>query len=166
MKMKKKNIQLEYIAYWIKEIKKREEEKKSRIPEHFKVSITLLVILIKSHLCVINLIKNKINNDLLDIIIKKVRFTFSNSLINYGMAMGIVAALCISNPLTQFVIDSKHRSGVGGEARTSTIDRVKEIVGAKQTEKMKKPIMSLRVNEELENNKNIRQKRLVASDTV
>ena len=73
------------------------------------------------------------------------------------MAMGIIAAQCISNPLTQFVIDSKHLSGVGGGTRTSTIDRVKEIVGAKLTTKMKNPTMSLRVNKELENNKNIVQ---------
>ena len=55
--------------------------------------------------------------------------------------------------MTQHVLDSKHRSGVGGGSKTNVVVRVKEILGAKITDKMKNPSMNLRVKEYLETNK-------------
>ena len=60
------------------------------------------------------MLKKSINDVLLDIIIKKIKITFKKSLINYGTAVGIIAAQCVSEPMTQYVLDSKHRSGGGG----------------------------------------------------
>jgi len=130
-----------------------QEKRKSFIPDHFNSATKLLSILIRSHLCIKNLIENKITNKLLDIIIELIKNTFSKSLIDYGVSCGIIAAQCISEPLTQHVLDSKHRSGVGGGSKTNVVVRVKEILGAKITEKMKNPSMSLRVVENLETNK-------------
>lgn len=123
------------------------------IPPHYISATKMLGILIRSHLCIKNLSKHKITDKLLDIIIEHIINKFTGSLIDYGMPMGIVAAQCISEPMTQFVLDSKHRSGIGGGSKTSTIVRVKEILGGKPTDKMKNPSMNLRVKEEFENNR-------------
>ena len=56
--------------------------------------------------------------------------------------------------MTQYVLDSKHRTGGGGGSKTGTIDRVKEILGAKETDKMKNPTMLIIPKEEFEENKN------------
>ncbi len=118
-----------------------QERNNMKIPSFIRTSTTLVCILIRSYLCTSNLIKKKINDDLLDVIINKIRVTYKRALIDYGCAVGIIAAQCISEPMTQYVLDSKHRSGGGGGSKTSTIDRVKEILGAKNTEKMKNPSM-------------------------
>ena len=88
--------------------------KNTRIPPHYVSTVKLLKILIRSHLCIKNLSTHKITDELLDIIIQQIINKFAVSLVDYGMSMGIIAAQCISEPMTQFVLDSKHRSGVGG----------------------------------------------------
>lgn len=130
-----------------------QEYNKIKIPEFIKMATTLLCILIRSYLCVSNLLKKNVNNILLDIIINKIKFTFKRSLINYGTSVGIIAAQCVSEPMTQYMLDSKHRAGGGGGSKTNTIDRIKEIFGAKNTETMKNPSMLIMVKEEYEETK-------------
>lgn len=130
-----------------------QEKRGARKPEHFIEATRLQAINIRAYLNYANLTRNKITNDMLDIIIDQIKNIYNRSLIDYGMAMGIIAAQCISEPLTQYVLDSKHRSGIGGGSKTSTVVRVNEIWRAKPTDKMKNPTMSLRVVPELEENK-------------
>jgi DNA-directed RNA polymerase II subunit RPB1 len=127
-----------------------QEKNNMRLPEFIVTATTLLCILIRSYLCTSNLIKKRITDNLLDIIITKIRITFKKALINYGTAVGIIAAQCVSEPMTQYMLDSKHRTGGGGGSKTNTIVRIKEILGAKDTEKMKNPSMLLLVNKEFE----------------
>jgi DNA-directed RNA polymerase beta' subunit len=127
-----------------------QEQNKTHIPEYIQISTTLICILIRSYLCTSNLIKKKITDKLLDIIITRIRVTFKKALINYGTAIGIIAAQCTSEPMTQYMLDSKHRSGAGGGTKTNTIVRIKEVLGAKETEKMKNPSMFLLVKPEYE----------------
>jgi DNA-directed RNA polymerase beta' subunit len=122
-----------------------QETNKMKIPEYILTATTLVCILIRSYLCTAILLKRGITDDLLDIIITKIRITFKMALIDYGCAVGIIAAQCISEPMTQYVLDSKHRTGGGGGSKTNTIVRIKEILGAKDTEKMKNPSMFLLV---------------------
>lgn len=121
-----------------------------KLPEYIITATTLVCILIRSYLCTSNLIKKGITDSLLDIIITKIRVTFKKALINYGTAVGIIAAQCVSEPMTQYMLDSKHRTGGGGGSKTNTIVRIKEILGAKDTEKMKNPSMCLLVKSEYE----------------
>ncbi len=129
------------------------EKKKAKIPELNKVATTLLCILIRSYLCCANLARKKINNYHLDIIINKIKITFKNSLVDYGAAVGIIAAQCLSEPLTQFTIDSKHRSGGTGGTSFNAVERFKEILGAKPTENLKVPSMLIMVLPEYEKDK-------------
>jgi DNA-directed RNA polymerase II subunit RPB1 len=127
-----------------------QEKNNSAIPDYIKTATTLICILIRSYLCTANLIKKGITDNLLDIIITKIRITFKRALMNYGCAVGIIAAQCISEPMTQYVLDSKHRTGGGGGSKTNTIVRIKEILGAKDTEKLKNPSMLLLVKPQYE----------------
>lgn len=129
------------------------ENKKARIPEVHKTAVTLLCILIRTYLCTANLARKKITNYHLDIIIEKIRITFKNSLVEYGAAVGILAAQCLSEPLTQYVLDSKHRSGGGGGTSINVVERFKEILGAKPGKKIKVPSMIIMVKSEYEKNK-------------
>lgn len=127
-----------------------QEENNMDIPEYIRTATTLACILIRSYLCTSNLLKKGITDKLLDIIITKIRITYKKALISYGTAVGIIAAECVSEPMTQYMLDSKHRTGGGGGSKTNTIVRIKEILGAKGTEKMKNPSMLLLVNPEYE----------------
>ncbi len=129
------------------------EKRKKKIPEIHRVATTLLCILIRTYLCSANLRRKKINNYHLDIIINKIKITFKNSLVDYGAAVGILAAQCISAPITQFVLDSKHRGGGGGGTSLNAVERIKELLGAKATEDLKVPSMLIMVLPEYEKNK-------------
>lgn len=130
-----------------------QEQNKGYVPEYLKVATFLLAILIRSYLCTANLVKEQITDYLLTKIIENTKLVFKKSLIAYGSAMGIIASQCLSEPMTQFVLNSKHRSGAGGGTKTNQIVRIKEILGAKTTDKMKNPLMILRVEKEWESNK-------------
>lgn len=130
-----------------------QEHNKVAIPDYIKTATTLVCVLIRSYLCTSNLLKKNITDNLLDIIITKIKITFKKALMNYGCAVGIIAAQCISEPMTQYVLDSKHRTGGGGGSKTNTIVRIKEILGAKETEKLKNPSMLLAVLPQYEDSK-------------
>ena len=132
---------------------KIQEKNNMKIPEYILKSTTLVCILIRSYLCVANLLKKEITDTLLDVIITKIRITYKRALINYGCAVGVIAAQCISEPMTQYFLDSKHRTGGGGGSKTNTIVRIKEILGARYTDKMKNPSMLLIVLPEYETSK-------------
>lgn len=127
-----------------------QEKKKADLPYHIVQATTLFKILLRSHLCVRHLNDRKINDDLLDVIIDKVKTVFVRSLMQYGTAIGIISAQSISEPMTQTTLDTKHRAGAGGKSKTNPIVRVIEIVGVRDTKKMKNPSMILAPLEEYE----------------
>ena len=129
------------------------EERNIALPEHIKKSITLLNILIRTYLSTANLVRKGITNYHVDIIINKIKITFKNSLIDYGLAVGIIAAQCLSEPLTQYVLDSKHRGGGGGGTKFSVVDRIREILGGRDSDKMKQMSMLIMVKQEYEKSK-------------
>lgn len=124
-----------------------------KIPKHIVTSTTMLQILIRSYLCTSYLLKKGVINHLLDIIVQKITLTYKKALIEAGTSVGILAAQCISEPMTQYVLDSKHRTGGQGGTRTNAIVRIQEILGAKDTETMKNPHMLIMVKPEFENDK-------------
>ena len=130
-----------------------QRRKKRKLPYHIVTATKLLQILIRSHLCIANLVKKQVTGNLLDIIVQIVETTFKKSLVEYGFSAGIIAAQCISEPMTQYVLDSKHRTGGGGGTKTNAIVRIQEILGAKDTDTMKNPHMLIMPKAEYESDK-------------
>ncbi len=124
---------------------------KMKIPEHIEISFTLINILIRSSLFIKNIINKNITYEILDIIINRIINTFNKSLIDYGTPIGIITAQSISEPLTQYVLDSHHRTGAAG-TKVDFLVRIKEILGAKDTSKMKSPSMLIHIKDEFKNN--------------
>jgi len=122
---------------------KQTEERQMELPFHIIVATELLNILIRSYLCTKNLIRNKITNKMLKKILFKMKDTLSRSLIEYGMSIGIWAAQHISEPLTQMVLDSKHRAGTAVGTKTSGLERQKDLQSVRKTLKLRNPTMTL-----------------------
>lgn len=129
------------------------EARRIRLPEHIIKATTLLQILVRTYLCTANLLRKKITNFHLDLILEKIKIVFKNSLVEYGSTVGVIAAQCLSEPLTQYVLDSKHRGGGGAGTQTNVVERIKEIFGMRDTEKMKNTSMLIMVKKEYEHNK-------------
>lgn len=122
------------------------------IPKFISTSMLLNNILIRSYLCLNNLIKRNIDDKILDIIINRIKLTFGKALIEPGLPIGIITAQCISEPLTQNVLDSLHRTGSSG-TKVDFLVRAKEIFGVKETSKMQMPLMTLYVNQKYNTDK-------------
>lgn len=117
-----------------------QEKRHSPVPAYLKMATTTLALMIRSYLNVASLLRTGITNRALDIIIEQIKIAYQKSLISYGTCVGILAAQSISEPLTQMVLDSHHHSGVASTKKKG-MERVREILNAKQTEKMKQPSM-------------------------
>lgn len=124
-----------------------------QVAPHIETALLMVKILIRSHLCVRNLIKKNINNMLLEIILDKISVSYIRALIDYGTACGVMAAQCLSEPMTQFVLNSKHRAGGQGGTKTNEIDRIKEILEVKALAAMKNSHMTIIVEEKMERDK-------------
>jgi DNA-directed RNA polymerase II subunit RPB1 len=129
-----------------------EEYKKQKLPiaPHIVVATKLMQVLVRSCLCVKQLLIHEVNNFTLDIIVLEIVAKYKRSLIEYGKCVGVLAAQCISEPQTQFVLDSKHRTGGLGGTKTNEIDRIKEIFGVRSTASMKNPKMLIMLKPEYE----------------
>lgn len=122
------------------------------IPKFISTSMMLNNILIRSYLCLNNIVKRNIDEKILNIIINRILITFGKALIEPGLPIGIITAQCISEPLTQNVLDSLHRTGSSG-TKVDFLVRAKEIFGVKETAKMQMPLMTLYVNEKYNTDK-------------
>ena len=85
----------------------------------------------------------------LSFVLDAIRLHYSRALIDYGTAAGILAAQAVSEPLTQYMLDSHHRSVAGGTNKSGII-RPTEIFGAKPAEAEQSPEMLLCVRPEYE----------------
>jgi len=132
-----------------------QERLQSRIPIHIEKAFELFKVLVRINLSTTQLVINKITIPMLDTILNKIKSTYMKALIDYGCAVGIIAAQSLSEPLTQFVLDSHHRAGgAGGAKKTSGIKRIKEIMGAQPTKSMANPVMFIMVKEQYRENEN------------
>lgn len=118
---------------------------KRKIPKHIVTSTNILKILLRSYLSTSYLLSKGVINKLFDIIVQRIILTYKKSLMDYGTSVGIIAAQCISEPMTQFILDSKHRTGGQGGTKTNEIVRIQEVLGAKDTDSMKNPHMMIMV---------------------
>jgi DNA-directed RNA polymerase II subunit RPB1 len=125
------------------------------IPYRFQYAVATITMLLHCHLNTGYLVNHNVSNGMLDLVMDKILVTAQKSLVDYGMAVGVLAAQSLSEPMTQYIISSHHRSGVSGgvqDVQTDTLTRSHELMLAKITEKMKNPTMILYVNEKYEDN--------------
>lgn len=128
-------------------------KQKRPISKIVKNSLTFTMILIRSYLSTSYLMKKKATNGHLKIIITKIIHTYQKALMDYGTMVGTIAVQCICEKFTQYILDSKHRTGGQGGTKTNAIVRIQEILSNKKLEKMKNPHMTLMVKPEYEMNK-------------
>jgi len=120
-----------------------QETKQMVVPIHKKKACTLLGMSIRSELTP-KVLENLSDNDL-DIIIYTIRLKYANSLIDYGTAVGILAAQSISEPITQYMLDSHHRSVGTGTSKAGVI-RINELYSSMNIDKEQTPAMLIPIN--------------------
>lgn len=123
-----------------------QERKRSAVPAHKTAAASLLCMIVRSELT--PKILAKLTDDQLTYIIDIIRHRYANSLIDYGSAVGILAAHCIAEPLTQYMLDSHHRS-VGDGTNKNKMSRATEIYGARSVADEKTPSMLIPLRKEL-----------------
>lgn len=122
-----------------------QERLQTPIPAYLKASTFVLNMLLRSELS--PKVLARMSDDQLTYVIQSVRTRYSMSLIAYGSAVGILAAQAISEPLTQYMLDSHHRSVAGGTNKAGLV-RVSEIYGARPVEDEQSPSMLLPIKPE------------------
>lgn len=127
-----------------------QERRKSAIPRHIGAATCLLQMLIRAELSAPVLAT--LDPADLDFVLDAIRLQYSRALIDYGTAAGILAAQAVSQPLTQYMLDSHHRSVSGGTNKAGII-RPAEIFGAKPVEAEQSSEMLLRVRPEYEHDR-------------
>jgi DNA-directed RNA polymerase beta' subunit len=128
------------------------ERIKIELPAYWKSSTKLMNIYIRSHLNIANLTRLGISNIMLNIIINMIKQDYSNALIDYGTAVGVISAQSLCEPMTQYVIDAHHRAG-GASTKTDHMTKIAEIFGARPTAKLSNPSMFIKIPEKIESDK-------------
>ena len=101
-----------------------------------------------------SIIENKFTKSHLDYIVKNIILYFNKSMVDSGEMVGILAAQCLGEPLTQMTLKSFHFSGVGGKSSASQgIPRLKEIINVTKTNKIGTPTMNIYFDEKYRINK-------------
>jgi DNA-directed RNA polymerase II subunit RPB1 len=115
-----------------------QETRRSPIPLHKKKACSLVVMLIRAELN--PKVLELLSDEQLTFIILSIRSKYSNSLIDYGTAVGILAAQSISEPITQYMLDSHHRSVGSGTSKAGVI-RINELYSTININKEQSPSM-------------------------
>ena len=122
---------------------------KAYLPDHIPLSTRLFQMLIRIELSAPVLAKKRFTAGDLQSILHKIQIRFTLALIDYGSTVGINAAQSVSQPLTQYMLDSHHRSVSGGTTKAGII-RPSEIFSVKPLEAESDPRMLLRLLPEFE----------------
>ncbi len=119
-----------------------QERRGTPIPRYLRAAVTLQVMVVRAEL------NPRVLNDLslaqIDGLVLQIRQRYSMSLISSGVAGGILACCSVSEPLTQYMLDSHHRSVSGGTSKAGLV-RVSELLGARGLEVEASAVMLLPV---------------------
>lgn len=133
-----------------------QKRNKGLIPLHHYNALRVFVILIRSHLNTSNMIRKKLSNNIVDLVLIKITSLIKKSLIDPGTVIGIQAAQNFTEPITQRIISSHHRSGLVGDinaVQTNALTKLDEVMNARNTSEMQNPSMTLRLLPEYEGDK-------------
>jgi DNA-directed RNA polymerase beta' subunit len=121
---------------------------KANVPEYLFTSTTLCKYLVRAHLT--PKVLETISLENLEEIILRINYHYLNSLIDYGMAVGIIAAQCVSEPLTQYVLHSIHHA-VSGGTKKGGVAKLKEIISPKESNRLD-AVMTIYLNNGTDSN--------------
>jgi DNA-directed RNA polymerase beta' subunit len=119
-----------------------------------KKSVKMMQMMIRERLCIKKLKKFGFTTKLLEIILNRISSKYIKSFTSPGLCAGVIAVQSVSEPITQYFLDSKHRSGAK-TGKANFIDRIREILSYKKTIKMVSPEMKIFLKEEYENDKSM-----------
>jgi len=114
------------------------------MPDYTQASTWLLTMLIRSSLTSTRLVS--ISHKVLVGLLDKIKQIYLNALIDYGVSVGIIAAMSFSAPLTQYMLDAHHRTTSGGTSKGG-INKAKEVLSARITAKLEAPSMLLTLDD-------------------
>jgi DNA-directed RNA polymerase beta' subunit len=117
-----------------------QEQKNSPIPMHLESTMFLPAMLVRSHLNARAFVDLGIGMDELDEILQLVKHRHTRALVDYGSAVGVIAAEAFHAVLTQYMLDAHHRSASGGTSK-SGMNKGRELFGAKTVDKLSNPSM-------------------------
>lgn len=117
-----------------------QERRRTPVPPHKAAAASLLCMLVRAELS--PRVLARLSDEQLSYVVEAVRQRYSLSLVDYGTAVGVLAAQSISEPLTQYMLDSHHRSVAGGTNKSGLV-RVSEIYGARDVSEEQSPAMQL-----------------------
>jgi hypothetical protein len=98
-------------------------------PEYHVKTTFLLIMSIRLELCS-RVLYEKLNKEYLDLILDKIRLSYTNAIIDYGNPVGISSAEYFGERQTQYMLDSHHRSVSGGTDK-SGVQKIGNILSAK-----------------------------------
>lgn len=111
-------------------INRAQERKKAPYPEYLKTAVNIIRMHALYELRP-SVLKN-LNMIAVKYIIDRVEYKIGAAKIDYGSAVGIASAQAFGEPITQYMLDSHHRSATGGTSK-SGIERVVQIFDAKSS---------------------------------
>jgi DNA-directed RNA polymerase beta' subunit len=123
-----------------------QERRRTPVPAHLAVATQLLCAHVRVELSPRTLAR--LTDEQLAFVADAVRLRYCLSLVDYGTAVGVHAAQAISEPLTQYMLDSHHRSVAGGTNKSGLV-RVEEIFGARPVEDEQSSAMQLPLRPEV-----------------
>lgn len=125
-----------------------QEARGSTIPPHILKSTYLLCVNIRSHLCATRLRTAGIRMPQLQHIMDVIRYKVAISLVDYGAAVGVLAAQSFSAPFTQYLISAHHHTAEGGTSH-GKVNRIKEVFAVRDTDRMFAPKMLVMPTEDI-----------------
>jgi len=113
---------------------------KARLPAYVVQACFLMQMILRAELAPPVLCR--LSSDQLEYVLAEVGRRFRGGLVAPGLAIGILAAQTVGEPLTQYMLDSHHRSVDGGTSSAGLV-RIKELMNATPVEKETAPEMTV-----------------------
>jgi len=117
---------------------------KRRVPSYINTAVWSMKVVIRSVLCAAKSLQF-MTPAMLDTLLQHINSVHKSALIAYGSTIGLIAAMSLSEPLVQFMLDAHHRQG--GENK-DVLAEVHEVLNATATDSLSMPMMTLMLDAE------------------
>ena len=140
--------------------RKRYREGEYVPPDHLRAATRVLQMVVRVYFSTRYLTNIGASMEQVELAMQEIERIYRRNLISYGKCIGIIASQCISEPMTQQILDSHHSAGAG-VGKKKDIERVKQILGVTEAKHPEDGSMTLHVLPEYRNNE--RQVREIAN---